>query len=124
MGFDRGPSLGHEGVDFGLGLQDGVRGVLAEVADQLRVGGHLERARVREVLEVVRNGADGARIAAPVVSTLVTQYSKLGIGFQPLCSSTSAEMESFILTPYYRGISQDENKDEKTGSRALQTLAD
>lgn len=56
MGFDRGPSLDHEGVDFGLGLQDGVRGVLAEVADQLRVGGHLERARVREVLEVVRNG--------------------------------------------------------------------
>ena len=57
MGFDRGPSLGHEGVDFGLRLQDGVRGVLAEVADQLRVGGHLERARVREVFEVVRNGA-------------------------------------------------------------------
>ena len=33
-----------------------MRGVLAEVADQLRVWGHLERARVREVLEVVRNG--------------------------------------------------------------------
>ena len=62
MGFDGGPSLGHEGVDFGLGLKDGVRGVLAEVADQLRVWGHLERARVREVLEVVRNGERTERL--------------------------------------------------------------
>ena len=66
------PSLGHEGVDFGLGLQDGVRGVLAEVADQLRVGGHLERARVREVLESklqlkTREAVRGARFRSCVV---------------------------------------------------------
>ena len=73
MGFRRGrPSLGHEGVDFGLGLQDGVRGVLAEVADQLRVGGHLERARVREVLEVVRNGELTQTLWSPGFVTMST----------------------------------------------------
>ena len=57
---------------------------------------HRVKLRAKQSVSRVLNRRRRDNLIYALVSTLVTQYSKLGIGFQPLCSSTSAEMESFI----------------------------